>query len=282
MAKRRRPNPGNKTPKPPSKSSAFLVYITLELAIEWLKHNTENRPASRVDILRIARAIRAGEWKINGETLKFDMDGVLRDGQTRLRAIIDAGIGVWSWVIFDLEPGAEMFRSIDGVRKRYLGHLLAIEHHKNYNQLASAAALVYRLDPTIAPEPGGFTPAVGIILIEERPEIIDSVAAMIGWNVRRTWSVSHAAALHFLMRRVDPDLADAYWEGIATGVISNKRSPQMVVRDMMLENKHASGDRKMNPRYIQAIAIRGWNKFVKGRTCIRLRWNPEREEFPEI
>lgn len=69
--------------------------ITPEKAREYLKANTKNyRKLSRSAIIRFADDMKAGRWELNGEPIVFDENGVLKDGQHRLAAIIMANVSV--------------------------------------------------------------------------------------------------------------------------------------------------------------------------------------------
>lgn len=264
----------------PDKSTMECVYITPQLAAEWLRKNTDNRPSSKTSESIIKRNLELGVFRINGETIKFNEDDVLVDGQTRLQAIVDTGIAAWSWVCFGLER--DIFGTIDEGRARNLGHQLAKGKRKNYVPLACAVRTVYQLSEDIAAEPGGFVPRVGLDILDERPEIEQSLEFVVQVGVRDVYSQGVGAALHYLMRQRDATVADQYWEAIGSGVITNQRSPVKAVRDLLLSNKMATGDRKLSPRTLMAIVIKGWNLLRAGRTCKYIRWNAGTEAFPEI
>jgi len=285
MAKRKRSRiqqPTAAAPPRPDESYSELAYITPTIAEEWLALNKQNRPRGAPQVAKLARAMNEGGWKVNGETIKIDVNGVLRDGQTRLEAVVHANTPIWSWVICDLEAGIELFETIDQGRLRTLGHMLAIRDYKNYNSLAAAIRLVYARDPAIPREAGGFTSAVGVAIVEARPGIVKSLAYVRSEGMREVWSSGLSAGLHHLMQKTDRDVADAFWHSLATGEINRQKSPVRVVRDCMIANKSASKDSKLTLLAIQAIVIKGWNLTRLGKTAKYIRWNPEREEFPVI
>lgn len=287
MAKKRRPNPSRKMaarPKtPPDKSKAEKVFITPQVAEQWLKRNTKNRPCGRVDVVRLLGVIDRGEWWLNGETIKFDTEGILRDGQTRLTAIIEANTGVWSWVITDLDDHENaVFNSTDEGRKRTLGHLLSGAGWHNYNLLAAAIHTVYVLDVDLPSMPGGFTANLGLALLEDCPNINASVLYVMEYDIRSTYSVGMAAGLHYIMSKKDSDAADHFWKSFATGIFTSAKSPVRQARDIVVANKNAKADHRLTPTTIQALIIKAWNLQREGRTRKQLRWNSEKENFPLI
>lgn len=262
-------------------SRAEKIFITPEIATAWLRNNPANRPKGMKAIRRIRRALVNSDWEINGETIKIDATGVLRDGQTRLQAIVDEEIAAWSWVIFDLGNGKGVYETIDQGRLRTLGHLLKIRGYQNYNVLASAIRTVYQLHPEVA-NASGLTANVGLGIIEDHPNINSSLVFLMGHQIRDTYSAGTAAGLHYLMSGKDSDAADYFWESLATGVFTTAASPARKVRDIIVANKNAKPDNKLTPTTIQALIIKAWNLQREGRTRKVLRWNSEKENFPLI
>ena len=46
------------------------------------------------------------DWYLTGDCLKFDADGVLRDGQNRLRSSVTSGVPFLTHVVFAIPPEA--------------------------------------------------------------------------------------------------------------------------------------------------------------------------------
>lgn len=74
-------------------------FITPEIAQALLETNTENRKLSRGTVQAYSQDILAGNWDENvGVAISIDENGILRDGQHRLSAIVQTGIGIHTWV----------------------------------------------------------------------------------------------------------------------------------------------------------------------------------------
>ena len=67
------------------------VLVTPSLAERYLKRNSVNRNISQSVVDRYARDMRNGRWEQNGDVIRFDASGSLRDGQHRLTAIVQSG-----------------------------------------------------------------------------------------------------------------------------------------------------------------------------------------------
>jgi len=67
--------------------------ITPLIAEEWLKRQPKNRNINEIKIARFVKMMANNQWDENtGESIKFDVDGNLINGQHRLIAIIKTGI----------------------------------------------------------------------------------------------------------------------------------------------------------------------------------------------
>lgn len=54
-------------------------------------HNDVNRPFSQAVIQKLSRDMQEGAFRVNGDTICFDLDNRVVDGQNRLRAIAESG-----------------------------------------------------------------------------------------------------------------------------------------------------------------------------------------------
>lgn len=60
-----------------------IVEVSPELASEWLKGNDFNRKLSPTITSRYADEMKNNRWAFTGDSIKFDSDGTLLDGQHR-------------------------------------------------------------------------------------------------------------------------------------------------------------------------------------------------------
>ena len=69
-----------------------------------------------------ANDMKSGNWKENGETVKFDINGNLIDGQHRFWAIVKSGVPILCIIVYDLDPSVA--DTIDIGRKRSIEQYL--------------------------------------------------------------------------------------------------------------------------------------------------------------
>lgn len=89
---------------------AKVQVITPELAKQYLSKNTNNyRSMSNSVVNAYATDMKTGNWKFNGDSIKFNKSGMLVDGQHRLAAIVKAGIPIQMMVITEIEDNIVTF-----------------------------------------------------------------------------------------------------------------------------------------------------------------------------
>lgn len=73
--------------------------ITPEIASNLLETNTQNRNISKGTVAAYVNDMIAGNWdETVGVAISIDENGILRDGQHRLTAIVESGIAIHMWV----------------------------------------------------------------------------------------------------------------------------------------------------------------------------------------
>lgn len=105
------------------KENINLVLFTPEMATEIIsKPSTNFRSVKRPVVNQYAKDMENGNWTFCGDTIKFDKDGNLIDGQHRLRAIIKSGIPQYFYKVEELDP--ESARVMDSGFKRSVNDYL--------------------------------------------------------------------------------------------------------------------------------------------------------------
>ena len=102
-----------------------VVTVTPQLAAEWLKRNTDNRPLRKWHVEALAGAITRGEWVLSHQGVAFAEDGRLLDGQHRLAAIVKANTSVLMVVTRNVPEDA--FKAIDQGVKRTLSDVFGVD-----------------------------------------------------------------------------------------------------------------------------------------------------------
>jgi hypothetical protein len=78
------------------------VFVTPDMAFDWLTKNVNNRDLRLGDVQYLKQCILSGSFRLTHQGIAFYTDGVLADGQHRLTAIVEAGVGVWLNVTWNM------------------------------------------------------------------------------------------------------------------------------------------------------------------------------------
>jgi hypothetical protein len=127
--------------------------ITPALAKVYLETNTHNRKTREVRVQQYASAMRSGHWGLSHQGIAIDQDGVLKDGQHRLLAVIMAGKSVPMMVTKGLPPTFKVNGNVvdimdvfDNGAGRTVADQLHLSHgFNNQNAMAAACATIAQI-----------------------------------------------------------------------------------------------------------------------------------------
>lgn len=268
------------TDSPPVDLELSVEKITPELAGDWLAHNTHNRPLREAHVQEIARALEAGEWRLNGETIKFNSRGDLVDGQYRLNAIVMANRPAWS-VIVRAAPN-EAFETIDSGKRRSLGDALALAGETNCETLAATITLHWRflhrqmIGAIIRP-----TTATGMAHLAEHPELRQAVLLGSRAAHKARCQPSLAAVAWYLFQQRDREAANDFLLQLAEGAGLSPNDPIYRLRERFINNRDAR--LKLSQAELLALTIKAWNYWRLGRETTTLAWRFRGgEPYPEV
>lgn len=266
--------------------SAEIVHVTPAIAAEWLGSNTHNRNVRERTVARYARDMLNGDWRLNGETVKFASDETLLDAQHRLLAVVRAGetnpdISVPMWVIRGLPKIAQDTVDI-GLRRAY-SDVLALRGEKNCIWLASVLRQ--------------------IVLHEERSQYgagtqvshaqMDRALEASPWlregystsdRVRKSVNLPGGLVGYLWWRfiQIDHEDTNGFFEVLISGANIKEGSPLYALRRALRNSESVKGER--NTRYLAAITIKAWNAYRAGEDVGLLKFRPggvNPEKFPE-
>lgn len=254
-----------------------VVTITPSLAQAWLgtKHDDQRRIKSK-HLRSMMTDLREGRWRLNGETIVFDSNGKLVNGQHRLEAVVATGVTVTSLVVWGV--ASEAYSSFDMTAKRMGGDALRSRGVLNGAQTAAVcrSLMIYAGDPTFTDSPAFSADAIDQF---ERTHEGLAESVLMGKRVAKMQTSitgTVAGACHYLFSKIDADLASEFFESLISGVGLGKTDPVRLLRERAL-------NRTWRPRAQEQFAymFKAWNHF-RHHTPIRcLKWD-SRETFPTI
>ena len=259
--------------------------ITPEKASEYLglviENNRHEIPPAMSDY---AADMKAGRWKLNGETIKFNSNGEIIDGANRLRACIKAGVDFTTVVVRGIESRGT-FATIDTGRPRTLAHIITMHKEKNAKGCAALVSALLMYEKGWAPHQGGS----GMTRVQEETFFLKN-AASIRISVEWSSTISHRcklltprefAFLKHSLSKIDEETATGFLDTFASGANIGKDDPVFILRKRM--EKNMTDITKLSSVTKLAFGIKAWNATRTGEAIRCMKWSrygKNREDFP--
>lgn len=242
-----------------------LMDVTPEMARTLLVRENCNRNHRLATVRTYAEAMKDGAWDLNGDTIRFDSQGVLRDGGQRLRAISQAETTVRMLLIFGLEP--KTVKTMDRGRGRTVANNLQI--NKTCTRASNTAAALrilhnYLRHGRLVVDGMGscFEVRHAENLLQKYPTSHDCVVQSEDHRGPFRW-VGMAAVHLFLFRQVDRALADEFMLRLADGSIL-KGNPILALREKLI-TMNTQDCKKGHEVIAAALLRRTWKAYRKYR-----------------
>lgn len=270
----------------PNPEDVSIEHITPDDALEYLKVNEGNRGIKTRKLTAFIRDMKSRDWLWNGETIKFDRDGKLIDGQHRLKAIVESGQPQWMLVVYNVERDAQS--TIDTGTARTFGDTLRMRGYRDANLLAGTARMLWLWETGERNfRSSRHTPSIAELsrVIEEHPKLPDLArkARILTQNTVLTPSV--CGLTMYLLSELNSDDAEDFFTKLRTGADLPEDHPVLALRRAL---ERLSGTSRGNTAYMLdmqiAYVFKAWNRYRAGLPVKFLRFAPggsSPEPFPE-
>lgn len=274
----------------------FTGYITADserLAL-MLENNKRNRKFNERNVNNLKETMSAELWNENVAKINFTKDGMLDDGQHRLRAALEAGVSIRVMVTWGVEKETQHFTDRRG--SRTLANDLEIDGYKNSLKLAAITRIAYLRDVKnytvkMLLNKGCNTGVPDAILYEffkSHSEAIITYSKTVaniymsvrGLEINR--DVINILGVEF--SRINDEDAQNFWKSLHDGVYEDDDDPVKRLRERLVKNG-LSKTNKIPKNIMAALIIKAWNFYEQGESIKQLKYssggaNPE--AFPEI
>lgn len=259
-----------------------IEVITPDVARNWLKINTSNRPVREKHVQKLAQQMLRGEYVMNGEAIIISDDNRLLDGQHRLRACVESGVSIRSVVVRNV-PHSHFF-TIDTGAARTAGNVLSVYGEKNASTLAASCRVAIILQrEKLSPDFGAEVSHAEIIeWLNDNPGIrkwADFVAASKG--VRTLAEPSVIVPIAYFMEKKSPEKTEEFIGKISSGIGLEAGDPALLLRERLLANR--TGKARLRKKEVAALICKAILAYVAGKKISTLRWSDgANEAFPKI
>jgi hypothetical protein len=262
--------------------TAEVATITPDVAKAMLANNTVNRRLRPQRIKLYAKYMRAGKWRLTGETIVFSPSGQLLQGQHRLSACVAADVPFQSVVIRGIDP--EAMKVMDTGAARTAADMFGIEGIPERALQAATVRYLIGIKAGVARDTSRMNLITRDELLDfyhENQEPIEEAVQL----ARATYGAlrfSRAGwtALAFLLAETDRDMAHEFMEGLGTGAGMEVGDPRLALRAWVL-NRTAQ---RQSLHWTEQVAngIKTWNNWIENRQVGHLKgWKPV-QPWPEI
>lgn len=261
-----------------------ILTITPDLADQWLRANTRNRRVRDEHVDDLADKMRCGEFKFNGDAIRWSSNNVLLDGQHRLLAVKQSGVSIRQIVVRGLEDETQV--TMDRQNRRTLGHHLDIMGESNSKTLTATLNMAWQWDRGVRWRIG--TNGAGVPSYEQayeyllhHPGIRISAEVTKGLRSKKIMRESTGALLHWVFSRIDAAACEDFFERLISGAHVDDGDPVWALRE---RSKDLRAEKLETPQTVVPLACKAWNFYCQGKTVkfLRVRMGGDApENFPE-
>lgn len=239
-------------------------FITPDKALEMLEHNTCNyRKLSDSVMSRYRSDMEKGLWTVTTATISFAKDGRLIDGQTRLNACVESGVGFWTYVIRNCPEELIHDPNQDKGKIRPLSLYLQKQGYANTTVMAGALRALHRYCDQRTMQRGGtnsITDANCLDICQKMPDLFFKCVSRVANTaaLKKLYRPSVTIAFLYIASHRSEEAADTFMKVLAKEQDELSNHPANVVREQVM------ADRKMDPTHYTKLMFSAFHSMVIG------------------
>lgn len=261
--------------------------VTADMAKRWLEQSEVNyRKLDSRLVAQYADAMRRGEWRYNGESIKLNGNGSVKDGQHRLHAIIESGHSIQTEVVEGVEDDCE----IDTGKPRTLSDALRSAGYTDCNKLAALLrrSLGYydfcRTGSEWSLDRKQSVTRCMNAIEKDFSSLTQTVldAGRVAKHLPGMWTCSW---IMYMTSRSESAASSEFWDSVRSGQNLEHGDPMLTLREFFIGEHAKPTHRRMGVRYRWAVTIKAWNAYVRADKLRMLKWTAAgraREPFPLV
>lgn len=272
--------------------SCSLELVTPAKAERMLEGSATNRSISGGHSARQARAMIESEWRVSSQGIGVDYNGLVIDGQHRLKAVVDTGVSIWIWVMRGLYP--DTIRAIDDNRKRSFSDDLKIAGKDRYASRAALTNLVLRFEQGAAKGLNlGVTRSLPLNRTEtarhlreyERKQDVEHLLVVANRASRHAGvpmsavSAAYYLALEYKASESEVSAVDEFFEKLSTGFNVTPAEPVGALLNSVRVRQE--GGKNLDTTETCAAILYCLEKTLEGERMTRLQWTAVKRRKPE-
>lgn len=280
---------GNVTKKK-SDISVSMVYITPEIAKHYLSFNTKNRKKSEKGIKFLVNQMEKGSFIENGESIVFDKNMQLTDGQHRLMAIIKSGKSYHIPVVKGV--AVKSMATYDTGKNRSAGDVLSLNGFKQSTKISAFIKIIYKyLDKGSRTAKTGSTNRTETLTNQQILEyckdnyiwisrINTNINSIYKKSTLKVLSVTNLSLIAYMLGGKNP--SDDVYTFIKhiSGVLKTEDTATSYLYTKLYNSKIKK--EPLSFYWTLGMAIKAWNYFIDGNPSVRYYKFNVQQELPKI
>jgi hypothetical protein len=275
MSKRKSPTPRVET-------------ITPKKAEEYLKANTRNRRVRERTVDFYAEQMKNGEWMLNGDSIAFDEEGTLLNGQHRLMACARAGVNFQTIVVRGAHP--DSFKTYDQNSVRTAGDIIGMEDFKYANRKAAAAKLLVCLEELEKSKGNIERPRLGtkrshghlLEVVIDHDELLHEGCLWMTRDDAKAYCRPGATfvGVYTYLAKKNRTRADEFFQLLVSGENITRNHPVNRLRALLVSSMN-DPNKKRKKTWLIAVILKAWNAFMRDQDVKNLKFS-ESERWPRV
>ena len=222
--------------------TASVKEITPALARKYLSKMPVNRNINQDRVYEYSTIIKEGNWMQSGQSVVFDWDGNLLDGQHRLEGCIFAGKIITTVVVEGVDPRSILV--IDTGQTRSASQILKMQGESYSNDLSAVTGFMHAFEQhqSKAKYKSRIPIWIRLDILDRHPDIRVSVKFMKScfWVTRHSASTAVSCGIHYLAsQKHGIEKAGEFMMLLNSGTNLDDDSPVFMLREF-LSNLKAS------------------------------------------
>lgn len=258
----------------------FTMDLTPEMANALLEKNDDNRPIKESEVIKTARDILSGKYKVNGQNIIIALDGYLNDGQHRCLAVIKANKPARTCFCVGVDRDSRT--TLDQGSKRSVSDQLAMSGVKNSALKAAIAKYAVQYFTYSYLNRGSRYSASQAEIINylyENEDEINRAVVVVG-HKRESVALGRpiCATMYYLIRKVVGQGAyvDTFFDALLYGANLPHKSPITYCRVQLIANRYKHAEEKAE------LIIRAWNYYRSDPNKPVAHFKVQGGELPQI
>jgi hypothetical protein len=256
--------------------------ITPAQAQAYLDNRCPNRQISVARVEEYAARMTQGLWQMNGQTVVFNPEGRLLDGQQRLSAVVKCGLPLTTMVVRGVPD--KTFDTMDNGRPRSPSDVIGAYGFHNTVLVASIARASFNYAANANQGKSQPHKVIADFCLQHRT-YIQAVADQVKHHQSKLPGSSLGAVLFLANNghRVFDEKVEAFLEGVKSAANMDKGDPRLTLRNWFYDQR-VRAHLTIGDTLIFAAVVRAWNAFATDRELlvIKMLGQPNPRSMPIV